>query len=87
MKINPHSQIHHSYKQTTEQVKQQQKPKAEKQDQVEISQAAKEMQHSGIDETRKAKMDALQKQIDAGEYRVDERAVANRFYQFWNERG
>ncbi|WP_160112492.1 flagellar biosynthesis anti-sigma factor FlgM [Salicibibacter kimchii] len=87
MKIHPHNQIHHSYKQATEQVQKQQKPKEAKQDQVEISQTAKEMQQSGIDATRKAKVDALQKQIDAGEYRVDERAVAHRFFEFWNERG
>ncbi|QQK77910.1 flagellar biosynthesis anti-sigma factor FlgM [Salicibibacter cibarius] len=87
MKIHPHNQIHQTYQHATEQVKKHQNPREAKQDQVEISQAAKEMQHSGIDATRKAKVDALQKQIDAGEYRVDERAVAHQFYQYWNERG
>lgn len=85
MKIHPYNQIPHSYKLATEQVKQQQKPKEAKQDQVEISQTAKEMQHLAVGENRKAKVEALQKQIDAGEYQIDERAVANRFYQFWNE--
>ncbi|SDI45094.1 flagellar biosynthesis anti-sigma factor FlgM [Natribacillus halophilus] len=85
MKIHPSNQIFQPYKQSAEQLKQAQKPREAKQDQVEISQTAKEMQTGHIDDARKAKLDALQKDIDAGQYRVDEREVAHRFYQYWSE--
>ncbi|MBB6450374.1 negative regulator of flagellin synthesis FlgM [Geomicrobium halophilum] len=84
MKIPSFGQVHHPYKLASEQAKQIQHSKEVKTDQVEISQDSKDMQMT-VDTSRQAKIEALQKQIDAGEYQVDERAVAHRFYQYWNE--
>lgn len=58
----------------------------QKRDKLEISQEAKVMQQaSRIDEARQEKVKALKAKVEAGEYKVDPQAVANKFYEFWNK--
>ncbi len=38
-----------------------------------------------IENERQEKVEALKQQIEAGEYKVNPQAVANKFYDFWNE--
>ncbi|GAK11634.1 flagellar biosynthesis anti-sigma factor FlgM [Geomicrobium sp. JCM 19039] len=68
MKIPSFGSINQYYKQS--QVKSTPASKGEaKQDRVEISQAAKEMQSGKVDPAREQRIQELQAKIDAGEYR------------------
>lgn len=55
-----------------------------KRDRLEISKIAKELQQSNkIDEERLEKINRLKEEIDAGTYKVDAKAVARKFYEYW----
>ncbi|MDV2684295.1 flagellar biosynthesis anti-sigma factor FlgM [Alkalihalophilus sp. As8PL] len=84
MKINPYQSIQQNpYR---KQVEQSEKlPEAKKVDKLEISSQALEMQKGNpLEKARQEKVEALKKQIESGEYRVDKEAVAQKMYDFWN---
>ncbi len=54
-------------------------------DKVEISPEALEMQKgTPFEKARQEKVAELQRKIEAGEYKINAQAVANKFYEFWN---
>lgn len=85
MKINPLNQVNNPY--ARRQVERQQLADSiKKRDQIEISQAAKEMQLSSrIDKERQQRVNELKEQIDNGTYQINAHAVARKFYDYWNE--
>ncbi|WP_053360847.1 flagellar biosynthesis anti-sigma factor FlgM [Bacillus sp. FJAT-27251] len=53
-------------------------------DQLQISQQAKEMfEKKGADPARQEKIKALKAQIQSGEYQVSPEQVANKVFKFW----
>ncbi|MGM7702920.1 flagellar biosynthesis anti-sigma factor FlgM [Pseudalkalibacillus sp. Hm43] len=86
MKINRNGNIsnnpykHQLNKQT------QQQPQQMKQDQLEISKKALEMQKSGKASTeRMEKIEHLKNEVQSGNYQVDAAKVAKKFYDFWTK--
>ncbi|MCO7176432.1 flagellar biosynthesis anti-sigma factor FlgM [Sporolactobacillus kofuensis] len=56
-------------------------------DKVEISNAAKRMQGAKkLEEARQQKIDQIKTQIDAGTYYVSSKTIAEKMYNFWNNR-
>ncbi|MGO4888795.1 flagellar biosynthesis anti-sigma factor FlgM [Anaerobacillus sp. MEB173] len=86
MKINPFGPIHNNpYKKIEQQ--QLQRDVVKKSDKVEISNEAKEMLSAEVkvSKERQEKIDALREQVQSGNYKVDSKAVAQKFYEFWTE--
>lgn len=86
MKINGlnHSNIH-PYKRP--QQHSETKQGASQHDQIEISEEAKQLQQSSrLSADRQEKIEAIKKKIDTGQYQVDSRKVAERFYEFWTNK-
>ena len=85
MKINPYHSVSNVYRQSIERTNPK-KGRRLKKDQVEISQAALEMQKgTPFEKARQEKVAELKKKIEAGEYKVHPHSVAAKFYEFWNE--
>lgn len=84
MKIQPFNQVNQAYRPAPQQIHKQE-PLEKRCDQIEISEAAKEMQSTNASRTREAEVAALKKKIEQGEYEVDARAVAHRFFEFWDQ--
>ncbi|MFC7393838.1 flagellar biosynthesis anti-sigma factor FlgM [Scopulibacillus cellulosilyticus] len=86
MKINGYHSIH-KYQSYQNQMGRQGGPvkKSSKQDQVEISSQAKQLQNaSGIEAERKEKIAKIKAAIDNGTYKVNPEEVAKKLYDFWN---
>lgn len=86
MKINRNGNISNNpYKhQLTKQ--NQQQPQQMKQDQIQISKEALEMQKSGkASAERSEKIEHLRNEIQSGNYQVDAGKVAKKFYDFWTK--
>ncbi|GAE26509.1 negative regulator of flagellin synthesis [Halalkalibacter wakoensis JCM 9140] len=86
MKINPY----HSIQQNPYRKQMEKNEKAAdmstKRDKLEISTEAMQMQKgTKLEQERADKVEALKKQIEAGEYKVDAKAVAHKFYEYWNQ--
>ncbi|MDQ0857248.1 flagellar biosynthesis anti-sigma factor FlgM [Bacillus sp. V2I10] len=65
------------YKRTAEK-QQEAAQQAKKQDKVEISTKAKELQQqNAIDQARQEKVAAIKKQVETGTYTIDPKAIAN----------
>lgn len=85
MRINPYQSIQHIYRQQVEKANVK-KETRQKGDQVEISSEALEMQKgTPLEKARQEKVAELKKKIESGEYKVNAKAVAAKFYEFWNE--
>ncbi|MCL7746742.1 flagellar biosynthesis anti-sigma factor FlgM [Halalkalibacter alkaliphilus] len=86
MKINPYNSIHQNpYRKQIEKNDKAAGVSA-KRDKLEISSEALQMQKgTKIEQERAEKVKALKQKIDAGEYKVDAKAVANKFYEYWNQ--
>lgn len=86
MKINPFQPVQQNpYRKQIDKAEKAADLKA-KSDKLEISTEALEMQKgTRIENERQEKVEALKQQIEAGEYKVNPQAVANKFYDFWNE--
>lgn len=86
MKINPYHPIQQNpYRKQIEKTEQTNDLKA-KRDQLEISSKALEMQKgTPLEKERQEKVAELKRKIEAGEYKVNPQAVANKFYEYWNE--
>jgi negative regulator of flagellin synthesis FlgM len=86
MKINPYNSIQQNpYRKQIDKTEKA-ADVSTKRDKLEISSEALQMQKgTRIENERAEKVAALKKKIDAGEYKVDAQAVANKFYEFWNE--
>ncbi|WP_017726236.1 flagellar biosynthesis anti-sigma factor FlgM [Halalkalibacterium ligniniphilum] len=85
MKINPFQSVQSNpYRKQVE--KQEQVGKtSQKRDRLEISEEAKIMQQGNHLELERAeKVEAIKRQVEAGEYKVNPKAVANKLYDFWN---
>jgi negative regulator of flagellin synthesis FlgM len=87
MKINPYNSIQQNpYRKQIEKTEKMTNVQA-KRDKLEISSEALSMQQgTKIEKERQAKVEELKKKIEAGEYKVDSQAVANKFYEFWNKK-
>lgn len=65
------------YKRNTEKQQEAAQP-VKKQDKVEISTQAKELQQqNAIDQARQEKVEAIKKQVESGTYTIDPKAIAN----------
>lgn len=86
MKVNPFNSVQQNpYRKQVERQEKAYEVSA-KRDKIEISNIAKELQQSNkIDASRQEKIEQLKEQIDSGNYKVDARAVAQKFYDYWNE--
>lgn len=83
LKINPINRIQNPYRKQMDKLEQMSEVKV-KRDRLEISKIAKELQQSNkIDEERLEKINRLKEEIDAGTYKVDAKAVARKFYEYW----
>lgn len=80
--VNPYKvQQNHSQKHEEQQPT---KPK----DRVDISKVAKQMQvESPVTAARMEKVEALRKQVEAGEYQVDHKTVAKNLLSYWLDLG
>lgn len=67
------------------QVSKLEKVKRVQNDQLEISNQAKELfeQTKDIDKTRQEKINTLKAQIQSGDYKVNSENVANKVFEFW----
>ncbi|KHF39619.1 flagellar biosynthesis anti-sigma factor FlgM [Halalkalibacter okhensis] len=85
MKINPYNSIQQNpYRKQIDKSEKAQGASAQR-DKLEISPEALEMQKgTKMEQERAEKVKALKEQVDAGEYKVDAKAVANKFYEYWN---
>lgn len=60
---------------------------ANKKDQIQISKAAKQLQHDiKINENRRESVEAIKNKIDAGHYELDIEKTAEKMIQFWSRR-
>ena len=86
MKINPYQSVQQNpYRKQIEKTEQTASVQA-KRDKLEISSEALTMQQgTRIEKERLEKVEALKSKIEAGEYHVDSKAIANKFYEFWNQ--
>lgn len=86
MKVNPFNNVQQNpYRKQVDRSEKVSEVKA-KRDQIEISNVAKELQESNkIEAARQEKVQQLKEQIDSGEYKVDAKAVARKFYEYWNQ--
>lgn len=83
MKINPINQVQNIYRRQIDKYEKLSETAA-KRDKIEISKVAKELQETNkIDEARLEKINHLKEQIDTGNYKVDAKAVARKFYEYW----
>ncbi|WP_227937247.1 flagellar biosynthesis anti-sigma factor FlgM [Alkalihalobacillus deserti] len=87
MKINPYNSVQQNpYRKQIEKTEKTNDVEA-KRDKLEISSEALSMQKgTRIEKERLEKVEALKQKIDAGEYKVDSQAIANKFYDFWNQK-
>lgn len=74
-----------SYQKQTQVSKVEKAKPIQNEDQLQISQQAKEMfeKKAVVDPSRQDKINALKAQIQSGEYKVDSEQVANSVYKFW----
>lgn len=73
-----------SYQKQTQVSKVEKTKPVQNEDQLQISQQAKEMfEKKAVDPARQEKLNALKAQIESGEYQVSADQVANKVYQFW----
>ncbi|GGE36167.1 hypothetical protein GCM10011391_13710 [Pullulanibacillus camelliae] len=80
--MNPYKMQQERYQKQTEQ------QPAKAKDRVDISKAAKQMQvESPVTAARTEKVEALRKQVEAGEYQVNHKAVAEKFLSYWQSLG
>lgn len=85
MKINPYQSIQQSlYKKQVDKMGKNENVR-KKQDEVQISSEALQRQQETQDPERLKKVEALKQQIEAGQYKVDPKAVAAKFYDYWNQ--
>ncbi|GGH76696.1 negative regulator of flagellin synthesis FlgM [Pullulanibacillus pueri] len=56
---------------------------AKAKDRVDISPEAKKMQGNPITAARNEKVEALKKQVESGDYKVNPQAVAEKFLAYW----
>ncbi|OLS39019.1 flagellar biosynthesis anti-sigma factor FlgM [Alkalihalophilus pseudofirmus] len=87
MKINPYQSVQQNpYRKQVDTSEKLQGAK-KKVDKLEISTEALERQKGNpIEKAREEKVEALKKQIEAGEYKVNPEAVAKKMYEFWNDK-
>ncbi|SES30274.1 flagellar biosynthesis anti-sigma factor FlgM [Salipaludibacillus aurantiacus] len=84
MKINPMHSIQ-AYRKLQE-TQQKHNDKTTRSDQVEISSEAKEMAKStDVSAQRQQRVDEVKAQIEKGTYEINHKAVAKKFYEFWNK--
>ncbi|MFC0559282.1 flagellar biosynthesis anti-sigma factor FlgM [Halalkalibacter alkalisediminis] len=86
MKINPYNSVQQNpYRKQIEKTEKANDVQA-KRDKLEISSEALSMQkRTKLEKERLEKIEAIKQKIDAGEYKVDSQAIANKFYDFWNQ--
>lgn len=74
-----------SYQKQTQVSKVEKTKPVQNEDQLQISQQAKEMfeKNVGVDPSRQEKINTLKAQIQNGEYQVNSEKVADKVYQFW----
>ena len=74
-----------SYQKQTQISKVEKTKPVQNEDQLQISQQAKEMfdKKAVVDPSRQEKINALKTQIQSGEYQVSSEQVANKVYKFW----
>jgi negative regulator of flagellin synthesis FlgM len=81
--VNHHSNVN-PYRTQIEQ--QPLKEHAQKRDQIQISEQAKQLQQdSKITLQRQEKVEQIKQQIESGNYRVDAEKTASKFYKFWSD--
>jgi negative regulator of flagellin synthesis FlgM len=89
MKINPYSSIQATSASRQSKVNGQDdssSANSQKKDQIQISSEALDLQVSKKEEAKRAeRVEALKKQIESGEYKVDAKKVAERFYDYWKQ--
>ncbi|WYP25829.1 flagellar biosynthesis anti-sigma factor FlgM [Alkalihalobacillus sp. FSL W8-0930] len=89
MKINPYSSIQSTSATRQSKVNGQDDSmpsKSQKNDQIQISSEALDLQVSKQEEAKRAeRVEALKKQIESGEYKVDAKKVAERFHDYWKQ--
>ncbi|WP_062050218.1 flagellar biosynthesis anti-sigma factor FlgM [Bacillus sp. JCM 19034] len=85
MKVNPYQSIQQNvYKKQVDKVGKNEFAR-KKQDEVQISSEAFQRQQETQDPERVKKVEALKQQIESGQYKVDPKAVAAKFYDHWNQ--
>lgn len=74
-----------SYQKQTQVSKVEKTKPIQNEDQLQISQQAKEMfeKKAEVDLSRQEKINTLKTQIQTGEYKINSEQVANKVYQFW----
>jgi len=73
-----------SYQKQTQVSKIEKTKPVQNEDQLQISQQAKEMyENKAVDSARQEKIETLKAQIQSGEYQVNTEKVANKVYDFW----
>jgi negative regulator of flagellin synthesis FlgM len=73
-----------SYQKQTQVAKVEKAKPVQNEDELQISQQAKEMfENKASDAARQEKIKALKAQIQSGEYQVNPEQVANKVYKFW----
>jgi negative regulator of flagellin synthesis FlgM len=87
VKINQYGNIpNNPYQKQMKQQSAVQNTQGKKQDQIEISSKALELQKSdGLSSARKDKVNALRNQIDSGAYQINQEKVAEKFLEFWKK--
>ncbi|SFE92714.1 flagellar biosynthesis anti-sigma factor FlgM [Alteribacillus iranensis] len=85
MKINPLGSAGNLYQKRMDHYRTNDNPTSKQTDKVEISKEAQQMQQkSDFSTQRKDKVEELKKQIEAGEYKMDTKETARKFYEYWN---
>ncbi|MDQ0206768.1 flagellar biosynthesis anti-sigma factor FlgM [Alkalicoccobacillus murimartini] len=86
MKINPYTNVQSTSLRTKSQTIDELVPSKIKKDQIEISTKALDLQlEKQADATRAARVEELKKQVESGEYQVNAKKTAERFYDYWKQ--
>lgn len=87
MKINPYSTIQSATSPRTKPSSQEELlTSKEKKDKIEISSEALDLQLSKQEDAKRAaRVEELKKQIESGEYQVNAKKTAERFYDYWKQ--
>lgn len=83
MRINPMNGVQNIYRRQLEKYEKTLETKL-KRDKIEISTEAKQLQQTNqMEKARQEKINHIKEQIESGNYKVDAKEVARKFYEFW----
>lgn len=83
MRINPMNGVQNIYRRQLEKYEKTLETKL-KRDKIEISMEAKQLQQTNqMEKARQEKINHIKEQIESGNYKVDAKEVARKFYEFW----